>query len=441
AGPGEPRLLRDELLPGYAPPSSGRRSLWLVLHESDAQLADAESPTRMVSTDAVAVTESAARPQELYAIHALDAQIRTANRLSALAPIDFALCTGDNADSNQRNELAWFAAVWDGQPVRPDAGEPGAQPDLDGNDPIAMFVPEGADFPWYAVAGNHDVLVQGNFLHGPWVDAVRGREAPLGTRDLSAPGGPLTYDTPPDPERAVLERSDIAALLLDGPDLPGPRGHGFSEDDVARDAITWVARPVGDVPVTLIAVDGNPDGPGDATLTDAERDGWLVPQLDAAQARGDLIVLTSHYAMTSLRMSDGRGVGDLLLGYPNVVLVIAGHTHTNAIRPWGPAGDPAAFWEITTSSTIDWPAQARLIELVDNGDGTLSVLTTMFDHGAPPGSLAARARELALIDLQSGWRLRDGSGEARDRNAELVQSVGAWRSTAGLAGVRSEGLP
>ena len=41
----------------------------------------------------------------------------------ALAPIDFALCTGDNADSNQRNELAWFAAVWDGQPVRPDAGE------------------------------------------------------------------------------------------------------------------------------------------------------------------------------------------------------------------------------------------------------------------------------------------------------------------------------
>lgn len=439
--PGEPWTVRDDLAPG-AVPGPARRSLALFLHNTDAQIADAESPNRMASTDAPGDTQSALRPQELYGLAALDSLVRAANAFNAVAPIDFALATGDNADNVQNNELRWFQSVWDGVPFVPDSGERDAQMDDDCNDPLAPMEPVGADFPWYAVAGNHDVLVQGNFPPAFWAPNALGSEADLGTRDLSDPGGPIGFWVPADDARAVMTRSDLAAVLLESPASPGPVGHGFTDANVTDDTVGWAAHPVEGVPLAVIAVDANPDGPSDGTLTVAERDNWLVPQLDAAQARGDLIVVTSHYALGSTPMEGGGTVGDLLLTYPNVVLVVAGHWHEDLVRPWGPPGDPAAFWEIVTASTADWPAQGRLVELVDNGDGTLSIVATVYDVPAPAGSMAARFRTLSAIDLQSGWRTHDGSGEVTDRNVELLQRLpDGWSTTAGRAGVRSSALP
>jgi 3',5'-cyclic AMP phosphodiesterase CpdA len=439
--PGEPRLLRTELVPGWTAPETGRRSLWMVLHQTDAQLADTESPTRLAAADQLAETQSAARPQELYAIHALDALIRQANALSVMAPIDFALATGDNVDNDQTNELVWFAAVWDGLPVHPDSGEDDTQLDADCNDPVAPFTPVGADFPWYAVAGNHDVLIQGNFDPQVFEDDALGQVADGGTRDLTLPGGPLTFLTPSDPQRSVLERGDIASVLLDGPSEPGPPGHGFTEDNVANNTAGWTALPLDGVPVRLISVDANPYGLGSAVLTAAERDGWLLPQLALAEESGELVVLTSHYALADVAMEDGGMVRDLLLQHPNVVLVLCGHSHTNRIVAVGSPDDAAGFWQIETSSTVDHPGQGRLVELVDNGDGTLSVLTTNFDYPAPEHSLAAQAARLTRIDWQSGWRLYDGQGQPTDRNTELVQRLpAAFVTEAGRPGVRSSAL-
>jgi 3',5'-cyclic AMP phosphodiesterase CpdA len=442
-GPGEPRLLRDDGAPGHAADTGpDRRSLWMVFHQSDAQLADADSPARFVASDLPGETQSAARPQELYVAHALDALIRAANGLHEVAPIDFALATGDDADNNQEDEVRWFSAIWDGVPVKVDAGAPDAQPDADGHDPLAPFTPVGADFPWYTVAGNHDVLVQGNFPHDPWVDSVRGDDAPMGTRDLSQPGGPLTFTTVADASRRVLERSDLAALYLDSPATPGPVGHGFTEANVRDDTVGWTAEPVAGVPIRLISVDANPHGIGDGALSAAERDGWLVPQLEAAERDGRLVVLTSHYALGGVPVEGGGTVGDLLVQHPNVVAVLCGHSHVNAIRWFGTPDDADGFWEITTASTVDWPPQGRLVELVANGDGTLSIYTTIFDFPAPEGSLAARMRTLAAIDRQSGWRLWDGSGEADDRNTELVQRLpDGFDLRGGRPGVRSAALP
>ena len=436
---GEARQVRDTLAPGHGR-SAGSRSLAMIFHQSDAQIADVESPTRVVGLDDPSATQSAARPQEIYALHTLDALIRTANLLSEHAPIDFAMVTGDNADSNQDNELGWFIDTFDGTSLLPDAGTPGSQLDEDCNDPVARFTPTGADFPWYSVAGNHDVLVQGNFAPEDWREDALGGDARIGTRDLSLPGAPLVYATDPDPARRLLVRSDIAALYLSSP--TEPPGHGFTDANVTDDTVSWVAHPIPGAPLAVLAIDANPSGPGDARISLAERDGFLAPALAAAGAAGELVVLTSHYALGGLAMEGGGRLGDWLQQYPQVVLSLVGHSHLNRIESYGPAGDAGAFWEIETCSSNDWPAQARLVELVVNEDGTLSVLTTMFDAVAPPGSLAARASTLARIDLQSGWRLGDGSGEPEDRNTELVQVLPegfAW--SGGHLGARSDDLP
>jgi hypothetical protein len=122
----------------------------------------------------------------------------------------------------------------------------------------------------------------------------------------------------------------------------------------------------------------------------------------------------------------GPAVRDLLLGFRNVVLWVNGHTHVNSVtahpRPGG-----GGFWEVNTASHVDWPAQARLLELVDNHDGTLSVFGTVIDAAAPLSyggklgsttQLASLARELAANDPQE--RATNRRGKVEDRNVELL---------------------
>lgn len=436
--PGDPHRLREDL--GARTPAADPHSLAVIVHHSDAQLADAESPVRFAGGDMVGATQSAARPQELYAIHALDGLIRAANALGRVVPIDFAIATGDNADNAQGNETAWFRDVWDGAPVHPDSGADDAQPDADCNDPIAPFQPAGAEFPWYAVAGNHDVLVQGNFGLTGFLDLAVGTDAPFGTRDLSLPGGPLTEQAAvADPARALLDRAAIAATYLDSPANPGPVGHGFTADNTADGTAHWEARPVPGLPLVLLGLDCNPPDPSNGSLTAFERDTFLLPALARAEAAGDLVIVTSHYALGGLSVEGGGTVGELLLDHPLVILSLVGHSHVNRVTPY--ARDGHGFYEIETASTADWPLQGRLVELVDNRDGTLSVFGTLFEPHAPEGSMARRAVTLAALDLQSGWRLWDGSGEEPDRNVELVIPTPAgWVGAEGTPGAHSPGL-
>jgi hypothetical protein len=112
-----------------------------------------------------------------------------------------------------------------------------------------------------------------------------------------------------------------------------------------------------------------------------------------------------------------------------VVLWLNGHTHTNAVRARHDPGDSArGFWEVTTCSVVDWPCQARLVEIINSG-GELSIVCTMVDHDTPLGplvpgpldtmeDLAALHRELAanmpIIGFDSAR-----PGLVGDRNAEL----------------------
>jgi metallophosphoesterase (TIGR03767 family) len=114
--------------------------------------------------------------------------------------------------------------------------------------------------------------------------------------------------------------------------------------------------------------------------------------------------------------------------FPNVIAWVNGHSHENIIEPRPNTAGGGGFWDIGTAAHIDWSCQARLIEVLDNRDGTLSIYCTMFDHAAPavPGAepddvlrLASISRELAANDFQLGFNSK-GSGEHKDRNVELV---------------------
>ena len=129
----------------------------------------------------------------------------------------------------------------------------------------------------------------------------------------------------------------------------------------------------------------------------------------------------------------------LLHRFPNVVLWLNGHTHTNEVRPRRDPDRPGrGFWEVTTCAVVDWPCQTRLVELADSG-GQLSITCTMVDHDAPlgprmpaslsqataaqfsPGDLAALHRELAA-NIPFGGEHPGRTGAVTDRNVELLIS-------------------
>ncbi len=173
---------------------------------------------------------------------------------------------------------------------------------------------------------------------------------------------------------------------------------------------------------------------------DREQFRWLSAELDAHRDR--LVVVFSHH--TAQTMDNplgsvlrprvlGHHVRELLLDPPAVVAWVNGHTHINRITPHARRAGAGGFWEITTASHIDWPQQARLVEIVGNVDGTVSVFTTMIDTVADPtppptlevpAALAAWSRELAGNDWQfrgDGVAGPDGyRGSLLDRNTELV---------------------
>jgi hypothetical protein len=160
-----------------------------------------------------------------------------------------------------------------------------------------------------------------------------------------------------------------------------------------------------------------------------------------------LVVLLSHHGPSTLTRSDALGgrpaAGDDALGaaellgllhpYPNAVLWLDGHTHVSEVRAGAhPDGPGRGLWEVATCAVVDRPGQARLVEVLDHGDGTLSLVCTMVDHGSParppeasdpaaqePAALASLHRELAA-DVPWAGPGAGPAGTPADRNVELV---------------------
>lgn len=337
------------------------------------------------------------------------------------------------------------------------------------------FTAPGLTTPWYTTVGNHDDSIEGSLpdlgllgslytgdskIEGvddataaQLADAVQhdpGQAAVL-LAQLLGNGGLIRHVTP-DPRRAPFTPKQFAKAHLNPAYTgAGPAGHGFTAAAAASGKL-YYTFPVSPGVLGISLDTTNRAGFADGSLGSAQL-AWLESVLQAYSthwydadgnvvrrgSQDQLILIFSHHTSTTMgnllpdpyNLLEGRHSGaelvTLLQRYPNVVAWINGHTHANQITPHGHAVPERAFWEINTASHVDFPQHARIIELADNADGTLSLFTTLVESAAPYATdfgatsapnLAALYRELSFNDPYATPTTKLGADP--DHNTELL---------------------
>jgi metallophosphoesterase (TIGR03767 family) len=359
-GPGERWIVREDLGRASAAPI---RAAMSFVHFTDIHLVDAQSPARVEFLDRFADQQqcesfplnSAQRPQETLTLQVLESMIRRVRSIrrgpATGAQLRFGICTGDNIDNEQFNELRWFIDLMDGgKAVSPDSGGPGYEGVQAANwgDPeywhpdavsdkykeqygfpaypgllesaVKAFSATGIGLPWLQTFGNHDGLMQGNSPRNEAFNAVA--------------VGPLKFDGPPpgidpcnpfpglgsqwlptrpvtaDPSRRIVRRGEYIEQHFHTSGTPA--GHGFSLRN-RTDGTAYYVRD--DVPrARLISLDTvNPGGYSDGSIGVAQF-AWLEQRLiEVHSAYYDsngnpvmtgnvdrLVVLFSHHGLRSL---------------------------------------------------------------------------------------------------------------------------------------------
>lgn len=412
------------------------------------------------------------------------------------APIELVITTGDNVDNAQHDELATYLAVLAGGTVDQRSGGEVHHGPQDGTDArywnpdlptdryaeqwgfprvpglvaaaLRPFEAPGFGLPWLTAFGNHDGLLQGRAAF----DATTAAHT-VGTRKpTDLPDGPLgdvvddpmallcgpDRPVPADAGRRPFARAEYTAAHRDAGGAPHGHGFGPGHDD---DGPAAYVHDLDEVRIVTLDTT-NPGGYQHGSIGPRQL-AWLEERLrevhtrhlaaDGCSVAGPaerdrIVVLCSHHGVDTLtnpydRPGPGERDPDLprlladdllavLHRFPNVVVWLSGHVHRHRVRPHpGPTG---GFWEITTASVMEWPCQSRSVELIEDGDGTLTIRSTVLDHAAPlrPASLdgidalASWHRELAANDPTSVAGAA-AVGEVGDRNVDLVVPDPRWR--------------
>ncbi len=290
------------------------------------------------------------------------------------------------------------------------------------------------------------------------------REPPDGDGD----GEPDNWTAvPPDPARKMLDQQQwIAQHFDEESETPNvPNGHGFAEvPDDKPDATYYSFSPK--VGIRYIGLDTtNRVFFANGAIRD-DQFHWLEDELQKATRANELVIVYGHHTLATIDnaydtnpsseapyhfgLIDERGtpaqqehlesLEELFLRYPNVILYVAGHEHANYVASYSNDLTGGAFWETSTAAHNDWPSQARLIQVYDNCDGTISAFETLVDHAGRPDpgdspdlsfpngrsdplTLASIGRELSFNDWQGSTGeddQDDAGGRSRDRTVELV---------------------
>ncbi|MGW8380284.1 TIGR03767 family metallophosphoesterase [Streptomyces sp. ODS28] len=478
ASPGWKRLVRTKL----ADPKSSedkraekRTPLASFVQLTDLHLVDVQHPLRYeyLRTE----TPSAWRPHETLSVAGAVALIERVNRLkggpATGAPLSFVITTGDNTDNNCTAELEWFLTVMSGGRITPNTGDPKGYEGVQNSDSKLYWHPDsalrdrdkqagyprvkglleaalrevnspGLGLPWYSTVGNHDALPGGCFATGDdfftdfalggrkmielddssdakklWATIEDGSD-PSGEnfRELLKSRRGTMRRVTPDEKRRPFTRTEYVRKHLDPRWAgAGPVGHGYGQQHLDGGKLYYsfeVSEDVAGISLDTTRKDGNFKG-----RVGTEQLGWLERELKRHRKDGKYVIVFSHHTSTTTP-EGGDEVVALLNKHPHAVAWINGHTHKNTIR----AQD--TFWEVSTASHIDFPQLARVVELTDNQDGTLSLFTTLIESAAPAETdytdlsqtgLASLYRELGFNDPGKRPGLM---GDANDRNTELL---------------------
>ncbi|MGW7205907.1 TIGR03767 family metallophosphoesterase [Streptomyces sp. NPDC054837] len=409
------------------------------------------------------------------------------------APLHFAMTTGDNTDNNAKSELEWFLKVMSGGRITANTGDPRQyegvqnsgikqywQPDTTARDAdkqrgfphldgfLAAAIRElnspGLNLPWYSTVGNHDSMPLGCYAsHGDsWLteyavggkklmslpaaeakklqDAIKKAKDPrgVGFRDLLKAHARDMRSVTPDELRAPFTPREYVRAHLDPAYRGlGPVGHGYSTANLDAGTQYYSFRIAEDViGISLDTTDAGGHYEGSVGTAQMK---WLDRTLK--DNKDSYAVVFSHHTSKSMdntrpdparpgeRRHTGAEVVTLLGRHRNVLAWVNGHIHRNEITPHA-VGNGRSFWEISTASHVDYPQLARVVELVDNKDGTISLFTTCVESSAPHRTdfadlsqtgLSALYRELSYN--APGGRT-DLAGTTGDRNTELVLKKG-----------------
>lgn len=484
-GPAWNQVVRTDLAAAKSGRESRRTALACFVQFTDTHITDVQSPLRTEFFRAAQT--SAWRPQEALTVVGITSLIERVNALrggpATGAPVGFVMTTGDNTDSNSQLELQWFLTAMSGGRISPNSGDPTAyegvqnsglklfwQPDsgvrdgdkasygfphLDGflAAAIRQVNSPGLSVPWYSTVGNHDMLGSGAYAHTSYwaelatgsrklesipaaeaaklIQTVRGGADPTGSavaaafRAYSKKSRTVTADERRAP---ISPQQYIAAHLNAAYQGAGPVGHGYNAANLSA-GILYYTFHISDDVLGISMDTTNRGGHYTGSIGTAQLN-WLKKTL---QDNADRTILAfSHHTSTSMenyntdparpdeKRHGGAEVLALLKSHRNVLAWINGHSHRNQITPHG------TLWEINTASHVDFPQLARVIEIADNKDGTLSVFTTLVEASAPHRTdfgdlsqtgLAALYRELAFNQPERATTL---AGEAKDRNTELL---------------------
>lgn len=485
---GEPAVVRRDLVLPRPRREDRRTGLATIAQLTDLHVCDVQHPLRFEYLDAVQTTGHRPQELlTVHGAVAMVRRINGLSGGPFTGrPVDVTVTTGDNTDNQSRDELDWVLTALAGGWITPDSGVRGVlegvatsgleqywQPESERPDryklagfpvvpgltaaAIAGVHSPGLAMPWLMTMGNHDAVAGGMLGARPYVDewsvgerkifsATCGQASTLASRlqavragdDVgglitSIAGCSDTRTVTADEGRLRVGAADYVRALNDPRhEGAGPRGHGVAVD-AAPDEL-YYARPVGER-LLVVSLDSTNQAGGVPGSVGARQLRWLRGVLGANRDR--YVVVLSHHPSDEMdnlapdprapgeTRHTGAEVADVLHQHPEVVAWVNGHTHHNLVTPHEHPDPRRSFWEINTASHIDAPQQARLIEVADNHDGTISLLTTMIDADAPVGAsyddlsapaLAAHYREIAFNDPSRC----DRAGGTGDRNTELL---------------------
>ena len=312
---------------------------------SDIHIVDKESPSQGIfcamSTNPAEpppgfgnTNTSAYSPVMLSTTHVLDAAVQTINVLHKNpTPFDFGISLGDDANSNQYNELRWFIDILDGKRITPSSGEHRGADSIDYQKPYRAA---GLDksIPWYQTMGNHDQYWCGSLLvndydrsvlvgntvidmamagatafpsfegHGYYMGVIDGTTeygTITGYGDDSKMAAPVIAADHKRHALATAKSNTLNWMKEFFKTTSQPKGHGFTKANLDNDFASYSFEPKANLPLKVIVLDDtckeNPyaaDSSYARACLDQTRYDWLVRELDQGQAEGKLMIIAAH---------------------------------------------------------------------------------------------------------------------------------------------------